>query len=201
MSGELGSFPTLGTRYDFCHESCVFQFANWATDFHDQLAQSKSKSNWASGRLAVSCTVLDRSQWYFTHVTTVTLSWRVQNIVVISRVYFTLECFEFSSNFEFDRNMLSGTGARRAHLWNLACCAMMIKIIFKCILVNENVWIIIKISLKFVPKGPINNIPALVQMINGFALVRRHAVIWTSGGIDYWHIYASLGLNELKLGC
>ena len=41
-----------------------------------------------------------------------TLSWRVQNIFVIGRVYFTLECFEFSSNFEFDRNMLSGTGAR-----------------------------------------------------------------------------------------
>ena len=53
----------------------------------------------------------DRSQRYFAHVTTVTLSWRVQNIVVIGRVYFTLECFEFSSNFEFDRNMLSGTGA------------------------------------------------------------------------------------------
>ena len=35
----------------------------------------------------------------------------MQNIVVIGRVYFTLECFEFSSNFEFDRNMLSGTGA------------------------------------------------------------------------------------------
>ena len=35
--------------------------------------------------------------------------------------------------------------------------------IFKCIFVNENVWIPIKISLKFVPKGPINNIPALVQ--------------------------------------
>ena len=57
----------------------------------------------------------DRSQRYFAHVTTVTLSWRVQNIVVISRVYFTLECFEFSSNFEFDRNMLSGTGARSRH--------------------------------------------------------------------------------------
>ena len=26
-------------------------------------------------------------------------------------VYFTLECFEFSSNFEFDRNIVSGTGA------------------------------------------------------------------------------------------
>ena len=35
--------------------------------------------------------------------------------------------------------------------------------IFKCIFLNENVWIPIKVSLKFVPKGPINNIPALVQ--------------------------------------
>ena len=37
--------------------------------------------------------------------------------------------------------------------------------IFKCIFVNENVWISIKISLKFVPKGPISNIPALVQIM------------------------------------
>ena len=37
--------------------------------------------------------------------------------------------------------------------------------IFKCIFFNENVWISIKISLKFVPKGPINNIPALVQIM------------------------------------
>ena len=36
--------------------------------------------------------------------------------------------------------------------------------IFKCIFLNENVGIPIKISLKFVPKGPINNIPALVQI-------------------------------------
>ena len=34
--------------------------------------------------------------------------------------------------------------------------------IFKWIFLNENVWIPIKISLKFVPKGPINIIPALV---------------------------------------
>ena len=39
-------------------------------------------------------------------------TWRVQNIVVISRVYLKLERSEFSSNFEFDRNMLSGTGAK-----------------------------------------------------------------------------------------
>ena len=34
--------------------------------------------------------------------------------------------------------------------------------IFKCIFLNENAWIVIKISLKFVPKGPINDILALV---------------------------------------
>ena len=37
--------------------------------------------------------------------------------------------------------------------------------IFKRIFVNENVRISINISLKFVPKGPINNIPALVQIM------------------------------------
>ena len=37
--------------------------------------------------------------------------------------------------------------------------------IFKHIFFNENVWISIKISLKFVPKGPINNIPALIQIM------------------------------------
>ena len=37
--------------------------------------------------------------------------------------------------------------------------------IFKCIFLNENVKISIKISLKFVPKSPINNIPALVQIM------------------------------------
>ena len=37
--------------------------------------------------------------------------------------------------------------------------------IFKCIFLNENVWKPIKISLKFVPKGPINNIPALVRIM------------------------------------
>ena len=37
--------------------------------------------------------------------------------------------------------------------------------IFKCIFLNENAWILIKISLKFVPKGSINNIPALVQIM------------------------------------
>ena len=37
--------------------------------------------------------------------------------------------------------------------------------IFRCIFLNGNVWIPIMISLKFVPKYPIINIPALVQIM------------------------------------
>ena len=37
--------------------------------------------------------------------------------------------------------------------------------IFKRIFLNENIWILIKIPLNFVPKGRINNIPPLVQII------------------------------------
>ena len=37
--------------------------------------------------------------------------------------------------------------------------------VLKCIFLNENVWISLTIPLKFVPRGPINNIPALVQIM------------------------------------
>ena len=37
--------------------------------------------------------------------------------------------------------------------------------IFKRMFFNENIWISIEISLKFVSQGPINNIPALVQIM------------------------------------
>ena len=37
--------------------------------------------------------------------------------------------------------------------------------IFKCIFLNENAWISLKISLKFVPKVQINNIRALVHIM------------------------------------
>ena len=50
------------------------------------------------------------------------LSWRVQNIVVIGRIYLKLERSDFSSNFEFDRNMLSGTGARYALIQKSCMC-------------------------------------------------------------------------------
>ena len=35
--------------------------------------------------------------------------------------------------------------------------------IFECLFLNENIIISIQISLKFIPKGPINNSPALIQ--------------------------------------
>ena len=37
--------------------------------------------------------------------------------------------------------------------------------ILKWIFLNEIIWISIKISLKFFPRGPINNIPELVQIM------------------------------------
>ena len=57
--------------------------------------------------------------------------------------------------------------------------------IFKCIFVNDNVWISLKIWLKFVPRVPINNIPAMVQIM-----------AWCRW-LAYWRMHASLGLNEL----
>ena len=59
--------------------------------------------------------------------------------------------------------------------------------IFKCIFLNENVRISIKISLKFVPKRPINNIPVLVQIM-----------AWRRPGDIHWRIYAALGGDELN---
>ena len=37
--------------------------------------------------------------------------------------------------------------------------------IFQWIFLNENVWISLNISLRFVPMGPINNIPTLVHVM------------------------------------
>ena len=53
--------------------------------------------------------------------------------------------------------------------------------IFKWIFLNEIIWISIKISLKFVPRGRINNIPALVQIMAW----RRQA---TSHYLNQWWI-------------
>ena len=38
-----------------------------------------------------------------------------------------------------------------------------------------------------------------IGLDNGLVLTRRQAIIWTSDGLVYWHIYASLGINELTV--
>ena len=69
--------------------------------------------------------------------------------------------------------------------------------IFKCILLNENIWISIKISMKLVSKDLINNIPALVKIMAWYP-IRWKAIIWTYDGVAYWRIYASPDPNELN---
>ena len=69
--------------------------------------------------------------------------------------------------------------------------------IFSCIFLNENVWISIKISLKFVPKGPIDNKPVLF-FCNGLAPNRRQAITYTNVDPVDWHIYGALVWDELK---
>ena len=87
--------------------------------------------------------------------------------------------------------------------------------LFKCIFLNENVWISIKNSLKFVPKGPIDNIPALVQImawrrlgdkpLSEPMIVRlpTHICVtrpqWVNDFLVHWHIYAPLEIfNTLR---
>ena len=69
---------------------------------------------------------------------------------------------------------------------------------FKCIFLNENVWIPITIWLEFVSKGPMKNILALVQIMACAVQATSHYL--NQWWLVYRRIYASLGLNELKLG-
>ena len=63
--------------------------------------------------------------------------------------------------------------------------------IFKWIFLNENVSISIDISLEFVTRGPINNIPTLVQVMAWRRPLSEPMML------EYRRIYASLGLNEI----
>ena len=63
---------------------------------------------------------------------------------------------------------------------------------FKCIFVNENDRIPIRISLKFVPRSQIDNKAALFQ-----AMALRQAITWTKADPDHWRIYGALGGDEI----
>ena len=74
--------------------------------------------------------------------------------------------------------------------------------IFKSILLNENIWISIDISLNFVPKGQINNMPILGQIMaccigsdKCLVSTRWQAIIYTNDGQftdTYMHHSASM---------
>ena len=96
-----------------------------------------------------------------------------------------LRCFDVLSRFGLSYQMLSLFNTLRPrqngrHFPDA---------ISKCIFLNENAWIPTETSLKFVPNGPINNIPAQVQIIAW----RRYLNQWW---LVYRLIYVPLGLNE-----
>ena len=66
--------------------------------------------------------------------------------------------------------------------------------LFKCIIVNEKLCILIRISLKFVPKGQIDH--KRVGSGSGLAPNRRQAIAWTNYDLDHWRIYAALVVDE-----
>ena len=68
--------------------------------------------------------------------------------------------------------------------------------VFNSIFLNENFRISNNISLKYFPKRLIDNISPLVHY--GLAPNRRQAIIGTNDSLVNWHIYESLGLNELR---
>ena len=68
--------------------------------------------------------------------------------------------------------------------------------IFKCIFMFERFCILIEISLKFVPKGPINNKSALVWG-NGLVPARQQAITPNNADPVDQCIYAALGGDEL----
>ena len=57
--------------------------------------------------------------------------------------------------------------------------------------------ILIKISLTFVPRGPLDNNP----VDNGLAPNGQQAIIWTNAYLFHWRIYAAQGGNDLIHEC
>ena len=72
-----------------------------------------------------------------------------------------------------------------------------IVLIFKCIFLTENIRILIRISMKFIPKSAIDHGSSLVQVMACLSLVRRQATFWTNDDPVHWHKYAPLGPNKL----
>ena len=65
--------------------------------------------------------------------------------------------------------------------------------ILKSIFTNEKFFILIQISLKFDPEGPVDNKAGLTGSGNGLSPVWRQAITWTNADPVHWRIYVALG--------
>ena len=74
--------------------------------------------------------------------------------------------------------------------------AIFVDDILRCIFLNEKFCILVKISLKFVSRGPIDNKPNIGSN-NGLVPKRRQAIIWTNADPINRRIYPALGGDEL----
>ena len=71
------------------------------------------------------------------------------------------------------------------------------KRLFKCIFLNWSVQIFIKTSLKFVPKDPINNIPALLQISEPMMIIVPTHICVTRPQWVNWHARKKGCLQQL----
>ena len=105
--------------------------------------------------------------WDLTH-------WPLRDVQLIHNLTFPINfIYWYLENFLWNWSQFSAT---KSHCW----CVNIYSVnslrprqngchfpdnVYKWIFLNENVWISLKISLTFVPKVPINDIPALVQIM------------------------------------
>ena len=112
--------------------------------------------------------------------------WRI----VLSLLQRTIKLVMFSLRRQADYQHLTHRGQDKM-------AAIYLSTFLECTYLKENIWISIKISLNFVRKGPINNIPALAQIMAwrrpGAYPCLNH--LW----LICWRIYVSLGRNDLMI--
>ena len=66
--------------------------------------------------------IQNQSQKNFAHITTVGLSWLVQDVIVICQICYEQEHYKVSLNFKFNRNIICGTATSNRNLWSLLWC-------------------------------------------------------------------------------
>ena len=101
------SIVSVSLNYFCCHA--------WIMTYYLLPQTTPWNHSFAQVRLMKICIVLvhnifNRSQQNFAHVTTVTLSWSVQNFVVIGWAHFKPEHCVTLSNFKFNRDTVIETG-------------------------------------------------------------------------------------------